>query len=369
MKITVVHPAHMDYRQEIFESLNKKYDVTFIFTKQGRGQEEVKEEQASIPQEWKSKVLKSDILICGKDICMYLRLIKELLFGKCDIILTSTSWYICWIMAKARGKKFVFMTEFWYWQDSSFRRKILNRFTKIIIKNSDAIFAMGTNAYKSCVELEAANEKLFMHPQCAVDYSQLPRFDLRVRHKLDNKKIILFLGRIVKIKGLDYLIESFSLLEKDEKNAFLIIAGEGPERERYEKVAKDLGIKNILFTGRVSKKDISSYYNACDLFILSSIFYQQSYEPWGLVINEVMAFGKPVIATNAVGSSEDLIQNGYNGYVVQEKSIIELYEAMRKMLFDDEVLKLMGKNSRVIFEKKNNYEKMFKALEDAINSA
>jgi len=355
MRIIVVHPAHMDYRQEIFESLNQKYDTIFIFTKQGRGQEGVKEEQASIPPEWESKVLKSDLLIGRKDIGMYLRLIKELLFGKYDLILTSTSWYICWIMAKIRRKKFIFMTEFWYWQDTSIIRKILNRFTKVVVKNSDSIVAMGTNAYRSCIELGIQKEKVFMHPQCAVDYSGLPVFNLRAKYNLEDKKIILFLGRIVKIKGLDYLIESFSRLELDDKDVFLIIAGDGPDRVKYEILAKELGVKNILFTGRVSKKEISSYYNACDIFILPSIFYKQSYEPWGLVINEAMAFSKPVIATNAVGASVDMIEDGYNGYIVEEKNVYELYNSMKKILVNNEKIRLMGKKSRKIFDEKNNY--------------
>ena len=369
MKIIVVHPAHMDYRQEVFESLNKKCDTTFIFTKQGRGQEGVKEEQASIPPEWKSKVLKSNFLIGRKDVGMYLRLIKELLFGRYDLILTSTSWHICWIMAKVRGKKFVFMTEFWRWQDTSFIRKILNRFTKVVVKNSDAIFAMGTNAYQSCIELGIKEEKVFMHPQCAMDYSKLPTFNLKVKHNIEDKKIILYLGRIVKIKGLNYLIESFSRLEHEEENVFLIIAGDGPDRIKYEKLSKELKVGNILFTGRVSKKEISSYYNACDIFVLPSIFYKQSYEPWGLVINEAMAFSKPVIATNAVGASADMIENGYNGYSVEEKNVEELYESMKKILSEKESMKSMGIKSRGIFENKNNYSNFYETLSQSIEYA
>ncbi|KKG51280.1 glycosyltransferase family 4 protein [Methanosarcina mazei] len=369
MKIIVVHPAHMDYRQEVLESLNKKYDTTFIFTKQGRGQEGVREEQATIPPEWKSKVLKSDLLIGRKDIGMYLRLIKELLSGKYDLVLTSTSWYICWLIARIRGKKFVFMTEFWYWQDSSLMRKILNRFTKIIVKNSDSVFAMGTNAYLSCIKSGIKEERVFMHPQCAVDYSKLSTFNLRARYNLEDEKVILFLGRIVKVKGLDYLIESFLRLEHEEKNAFLIIAGDGPDRIKYEILAKELGIKNFLFTGRVSKKEISSYYIACDLFILPSIFYKQSYEPWGLVINEAMAFSKPIVATNAVGASADMIENDCNGYIVEEKNVEELYKSMKKILSNEESMKSMGIKSREIFENKNNYSNFCKILNQSIEYA
>lgn len=369
MKLFIVHPAHMDYRREIFENINKKYDTTFVFTKQGRGQEEVKEEQASIPAEWKSKVLKSDFLIGRKDIGMYLKLINELLFGKYDIILTSTSWYICWMLAKARRKKFVFMTEFWYWKDTSLTRKVLNKFTQIVVKNSDAVFAMGTNAYNSCINLGIRKDKVFMHPQCAVDYSKLPTSNIKFKYNLENRKVILFLGRIVKLKGLDYLIESFSLLEKNENKVSLMIAGDGPDRIKYEELAKKLGIKSILFVGRVSKKDIASYYNACDIFVLPSIFHKQSYDPWGLVINEAMAFGKPIIATNAVGASTDMIKDGYNGYIAKEKNVGELFESMKKILSDEEKMRVMGETSRKIFEENNNYVDFSETLIQSIEKA
>lgn len=366
MKVIMVHPANMDYREKLFEELNKNYDATFIFTKQGRGQEKVMEEQARIPQKWKSKILKSDVIICQKDIGMYLALIRELLFEEYDVVITSTSWYICWAAAKIHRKKFIFMTEFWHWQDTSFTRKILNRFTKTIIKNSDSIFAMGTNAYQSCIELGAKKDRIFMHNQCAVDYSELPKFNLKEKYELKDKKIILFLGRIVKIKGLDYLIKSFSMLEKDNEQVFLIIAGDGPDRIKYENLAKEYGTKKIIFTGRVSKKDIASYYNACDIFVLPSVFNKQSYEPWGLVINEAMAFSKPIIATNAVGASADLIRNNYNGYIVEEKNVEELYEFMKKILSNEEKMKIMGVNSRKIFDKKNNYATFFETLSRSI---
>lgn len=60
-------------------------------------------------------------------------------------------------------------------------------------------------------------------------------------------------------------------------------------------MATDLGINNVLFVGQIEEKEKASYYNACDLFVLPSIFYGSSYEPGGLVINEAMALGKPVL--------------------------------------------------------------------------
>lgn len=369
MKVTFIHPAYMDYRVELFEKLNQNYDTTFVFTKQGRGQDNVSEKQQQIPEEWKSKILKSNFEIGRKDIGMYFRLIGELLYGEYDIILASTSWYICWTIAKIRRKKFVFMTEFWYWKDTTFSRTFLNRVTKYISKNSDSIFAMGTNAYNCYLNFGVSKDKIFMHPQCAVDYSTMPTFDLRSKLNLEDKRIILYLGRIIERKGLTYLLEAFKIVEDARINAFLLIAGDGPDRSKCEKIAEDLKIDNILFVGQIEESEKASYYNACDLFVMPSVFYNYSYEPWGLVINEAMALGKPVIATNAVGASTDLIRNNVNGFIVEEKNVTQLYESIRFILSDLSLIRKMGKESRKIFEKKNNYLNFYKSLDNSLKYA
>ncbi|AKB69081.1 glycosyltransferase family 4 protein [Methanosarcina mazei] len=370
MKIALVHPANMDYRKELFEMMNNEYDITFIFTKQGRGQDNVKENQEPIPNKWKYKILKSDYLFAGKDILMYIRLTAELLFGKYDIVITSTSRYICWITTIFSGSKFIFMNEFWYFEDSSFTRKILNSFTKYIVKNSDFVISMGTETYQNSLRWGVEKNKMIMYPQCAVDYSKLYATDtekIKILYRLKNKKIIFFLGRHVEGKGIEYLIKSFISLESKNENLFLIIGGDGPLKEKYELLAKNSKIKNILFTGQLNANEKSIFYEICDIFVLPSVFNGPYYEPWGLVINEAMAFGKLIITTNAVGASADLVKDGYNGYVVKEKNSKELCEAIEKVLLGNNI-ELMGRRSREIFECLNNYNKMFKAFKYAINT-
>lgn len=358
----------MDYRDELFKKLGKEFDVTFIFTKQGRGQDNVKEEQEKVPLEWKYHILKSDFIVGGKDIGMYLALTKELLFEEYDIIITSTSLYICWMISKLRGKKFILVTEFWCWKSFSLSRKILNLFIKMIANNSDAILALGTKAYNAHINLGVKIDKMFVYPQCAVDYTSLPIRDLKKEFDLNDKKIILYVGRIVKSKGLDYLIKAFSLLTKYDKNTFLLVVGDGPFKDECENLVKHLGNSNVLFVGHIEGKEKASYYYACDILVTPSIFHHISYEPWGLVVNEAMAFGKPIIATTAVGAAYDLVENGRNGYIVEEKNIEEMCRAMKKILIDDNVKNSMGKESRKIFEDKNDYTKFFCKLKNTIES-
>lgn len=368
IKIGFVHPALMDYRIELFEMLNSEYDITFIFTKQGRGQANVKEKHLN-PPGWKHKILRTKYLIKNRDIGMYPKLIKELLFGKYDVFLVSNSWYICWPIAKLTRKKFIYWTEFWHWENTSTTRKILNSTTFFISRHSDAVIATGTKAAQAQAGIGVDKDKIFTHPQCSVDYSQIYISDFREKLNLQNKKIILYVGRLVEEKGLPFLIEAVSFVNQQIDNAFLIIVGTGPLENYCKELSKEMGVTNILFQGFVgNESEKGSYYKACNLFILPSIFINNIYDPWGLVVNEAMAFGKPVITTDAVGAAYDMVKEGINGYTVSNGNSLELSKAILKVITDEKLEDEMGLNSRKIFEEKNNNKQLFLKFKQCIDS-
>lgn len=369
MKIAFVHPAHMDYRVDLFQRINDDYDTTFIFTKQGRGQEKVKEEHQCIPLEWKSKDIKTNLHMNRIDLGMQIKLFKELIFGNYDLVISSTSRYTCWIASRISHKKFMQMTEFWAWIDDSTSRRLLNALNRFMSRNSDSIFAMGTKSYNSYLSMGVNANRIMMYPQCSLNYTMHPAEDLRTSLGLLDYKVIMFLGRLVRTKGVEYLLKAFSRLEKEMQNTFLVIAGDGPSKKELETLAKDLKIENIIFTGTVSKKDIASYYKLCDIFVLPSIFTEHSYEPWGLVINEAMAFGKPIITTSAVGSGEDLVKNGHNGFVVEDKDADALFITLKELTSNEDLMVQMGANSRILFLEINNMDYFYQAFIESISVA
>ena len=369
MKIAFVHPALMDYRLELFEELNKRYDITFIFTSQGRGQEGVKESHLKIPHEWDYRIVRCDKLtIRGRHTVTYLKLMIELLRGRYDIIITSTKWYICFPIARITGRKFILWTENWCWTSSSFIERLLDLSTIFIAKHADAIIATGTQSYRSHLSIGVSKEKMFTYPQCAVDYSNVSNDrDLKKELQLENKRVILCLSRITPMKGLDYLIKAFALLEKKMDDVALLAVGDGYFKSECEDLVKKLGIQNALFMGRVDDTITKvAYYKACDVFVLPTIFLNGEYERWGLVLNEAMAFSKPVVTTDAVGAVKDMVHDGYNGYVVKNKNVQELCGAMYKILSNPELAKMMGGNSRKIFDKENVYKGMVAKFIDVI---
>jgi glycosyltransferase involved in cell wall biosynthesis len=200
------------------------------------------------------------------------------------------------------------------------------------------------------------------------DPSQLIKKLAEEDSNITDKKIVLFLSRIVKIKGLDYLIKAFKILENELNNVYLLIVGSGDFEEHCKKLADDLEIKNIMFRGYTSnEKEIELYYNLCDVFVLPSIFYKDSGEAIGYVVCESMGVGKPLVVTNAVGAAPEYVQDNVNGFVIQEKNAQELYEALLKILSNEKLAKEMGEKSKEIRNEKISLEKQFESFKNAID--
>ena len=131
---------------------------------------------------------------------------------------------------------------------------------------------------------------------------------------LTDNRIILYVGRIEPLKGLDILIKAVSMLH-DAANVRLVIVGGGiendPELQRLKKIATELDISDIVsFAGAVSQERLPAYYGAADVFVLPSW-----YESFGLVALEAMSCGAPVVVSR-VGGLRTFVENGKTGYLV-----------------------------------------------------
>lgn len=365
MKIAFVHPRFRDYRLDLFDELNEKYDTTFIFT------QDLPDNILKVPSKWNYKNIGDCKAVSrGYSSSTTIRLVRELLTSDYTIIVTSTRYRPCFLLAKLTGKSLIFWTEYWYWDSDSFIKRLRNFFSNFMARHTDALIATGTQSYEFNLSIGASKKKMFTYPQCSVDYSTVfNNKDLRKELHLKNKKIILFLSRIIPSKGLDYLINAFALLEGKMDDVCLLVVGDGYFRKECEDLVKKSGVENVFFMGSVDMGDKmtkANYYRTCDVFVLPTVFLDVDYERWGLVINEAMAFGKPIVTTDSTGAAIDMVKDGYNGYVVENGNIQELYGKLYKILNNSKLAEEMGKNSRKIFEEKNVYRKMAKTFIDAI---
>jgi len=177
--------------------------------------------------------------------------------------------------------------------------------------------------------------------------------------KVNNKtKRILFVGRLVERKGLDYLIEAMPMMLK-EINCKLIIIGDGVEERKLRILVKKYNLnKNVEFLGKVSDGRLENEYKNCDAFVLPAIIDSKGEtEGLGVVLIEALCYKKPVIASN-VGGIPDVIIDGTTGLLVQEKNTKELSKIIVKVLKNKRFSEKLGNQGYKYVKKKFDWNKI-----------
>lgn len=125
-------------------------------------------------------------------------------------------------------------------------------------------------------------------------------------------------------------------------NAYLVFCGEGPQRGDLEAEAQALGLSNqVRFIGFTNQTQLPGVYSASDLMVLPS-----EYEPFGVVVNEAMLCGCPVVVSDRVGAGYDLVRTGENGFVVSFGDVSSLADVLREALAAPDRLRSLGKAAR-----------------------
>lgn len=159
--------------------------------------------------------------------------------------------------------------------------------------------------------------------------------EIRGRYDLGPAPIVLFVGRLIDAKRPMDALAAFRSLEGVD--AKLVFVGDGPLRGALEAAAE--GDERIVFTGWLSEPaELAALMAVSAMLVLPS-----QHEPWGAVVNEAMAAGTPVVASDRVGAAVELIETGVNGMVVKLGRIDLLAEAMRLLATDRQVCLRMGK--------------------------
>ena len=369
-KILFVHNTAMWYRRPFFKKLSEICDVKFVFThievSKDRYGVELSDEIEGL-EGVNYKALKSHFSIA-------FGLIKELLKDDCDVVVDSfmsIEAMFSFTIAKLRRKPIIFWSEAWDWEKrKTLKRKLFAPLSKFIISHSDAFLVPGTRHKKYFVSLGASPEKVFIMPNVSnisvKEEDYVNKEKLKEELSIGNKKVVLYIGRLRKRKGVEYLVKAFAKLRKEKDDSVLIIIGRGECRDELELLAKNLNIEDsVYFVGYVEDELLPAYYLLCDVCVVPSITYGMA-DPWVFIVNEAMYFGNPVIATDAVGAAFDMIKDGVNGFMVPEKDSAALYSAMKKIISDPVLEKKMGEESKRVIEEEFRYENMVSGFRKAV---
>ncbi len=167
--------------------------------------------------------------------------------------------------------------------------------------------------------------------------------DARLRQALQlPPRFFLFVGRLVREKGVFDLISAYGRLSAELRSAVsLVFVGEGAAHAELVRRASRVNPGEVQFAGFVHRDQLAGYYALAETFVFPS-----HSDPWGLVVNEAMACGLPVIASDAAGCAADLVQDQGNGRIVRRGDVAQLASALEELGQDPGLREKMGNYSR-----------------------
>ena len=249
------------------------------------------------------------------------------------------------------------------------RRGVKRMVLQTFFSRVAGFLAIGThneNYYKS---YGVPQERIFLTPYCVDNAFFMERArelagqkrDLREKEGIPpDLPIILFCGKFQEKKRPLDLLRAFSLLN-GQPPAALVFVGDGALRPAMERFVAQHSLPHVYFLGFKNQKEIATYYAMADVLVLPS-----SDETWGLVLNEAMCCGLPVVASDKVGAAADLVREGVNGFIYPVGNVSALADRLQRVLADEQTRKEMGRQSREIISRwgiKEDIEGVLKALQ------
>ncbi len=352
MRIAFVTNFCSHYRVKTFEILASYYDVDYYFFSTGdewywQQQHRVRSGAFHYKYLWGVRLGRT-------------RLVPELPIklwrGNYDVYIKCINGRfalpITYLVARLRRKPFILWTGIWMRLQTPFHR-LAFPLTRYVYRHANALVVYGEHVKSYLVTEGVSADRIFVAAH-AVDndfykreVAEEEKVILRQQLGIEpQKKVVLYLGRLEKVKGLAYLLDGFASLQSDD--AVLVLVGTGAERSHLERSIQEKGLADrVRFVGYISPEKTVPYYGIAWVCALPSITLPTGRETWGSVVNEAFNQGVPVIATQAVGAAAGgLVQNGVNGLVVPEQNGAALAQALRRILNERDIRDHMSQNAR-----------------------
>ena len=216
-----------------------------------------------------------------------------------------------------------------------------------VMATAGRIIAFSPHERDAMARLYGADARKVSLVPCGVDlevFRPLDQKSVRSRLGLNGEKILLYVGRVEPIKGLDLLVETAAQMDSTEGVRMMVVGADvngDREMHRVKQLAKERDLEDkIDFVGQVDHDDLPLYYNAADVCVVPSY-----YESFGLVALESMACGTPVVATR-VGGLSTIIQHGRTGYLKSWRCPEAFANSVEMIISSDGLQQSMGEAAR-----------------------
>lgn len=249
-----------------------------------------------------------------------------------------------------------------HWHSDILKQKILLKFYRPLqnwlIDRSDLIIGTSPKYLEESPYLKGTTKRKIAVPIGIETIVPDVEKVAKIRKNYPNKKIIFSLGRLVGYKGYQYLVDAAKFLPDE---FVILIGGSGPLKEELQtRISVHQLDKKVKLLGRVSDDELPSYYGACDVYVMSSIWKTEAF---GIVLIEAMSCGKPVVATHIPESGVDWVnKDGYSGIDIEPENPKAIADAILDITSNDEVYKQYCINSKRRYDETFTLDKMVSSV-------
>lgn len=335
MKVLFITNIPAPYRIDFYNELGKSVDLTVIFEAKGAAKikfnwniDQIKNFKAIFLSEGNINEKKVDWKI--------LKYIKRNEYD--HIVATSYSYFtemVALIYMKLRGIAYYLETDGGIIREENFLKRVYKKF---LVSNAKGYFSPSKGSDDYLAFYGANRDVIYRYPFTSLKNQDILRNPITIEEKLllkielgiKEEKVILSVGQFIYRKGYDLLLKACEGLD-DDIGVYII---GGKATNEYLNLCEELNLRNIHFLDFKSKEDISKYYMAADVFVLPT-----REDIWGLVINEAMAYGLPIITTNNCVAGIELVKE--NGVIIP----VENYKLLATMI--SEILKHPSKSLKM----------------------
>ncbi len=342
MKVLYIVNVPAPYMVNYFNELGKYCELTVIFEKD-RSSERDKSWLDYKCENFKPIILKG--ISTAVDYAFAPQIVKYLKKNTYDFIFISNMASLTGITAinylKFRKIPYFLESEGGFAKDG---KGFKERFKRNLMKGAERYFSTTPIGDEYFLAYGATADRLVKYPFTSIYEKDIVSEPLTREEKgalreelgIKESRMILSVGQFIHRKGYDVLLEAASDIPSDV--GIYIVGGE--PTEEYQRIKKEKSLDHVHFVGFKKKDELAKYYHASDLFVLPT-----REDIWGLVINEAMAYGLPVITTDRCIAGLELITNGENGYVIPVENAKALAEKVHCVIYNDETLQSMGRSS------------------------
>jgi glycosyltransferase involved in cell wall biosynthesis len=271
-----------------------------------------------------------------------------------------------WGVARARGIR----TALWVvktFDSWTTRREYKESLKRYIFPRTDGVFVPGRDGAAYARSYGAHGDRIVLLPHPLDDRFTDAIASLRGDERQEVRAALglvgitfIYVGRLWQGKGLLTLVEAFARVQERVAESSLMIVGEGVERSVLEARVESLNLRNVVFAGFHQKPELPRLYAASDVFVFPTLG-----DPYGLVVDEAMACGLPVVSTSAAGEITDRIQEGRTGFIVTPGSTEPLATKMLSFAANPGQGPALGRAARALISERTP-ERWCQQFEDGV---